>query len=43
MLFYREKMNFLDFFKNIPARVHWNINGLTIIEFIYILAIPRLY
>ena len=40
MLFYREKMNFLDFFKNIPTRIRWNINGLTIIEFIYILAIP---
>lgn len=40
MLFYREKMNFLDFLKNIPTRIRWNINGLTIIEFIYILAIP---
>lgn len=40
MLFYREKMNFLDFLKNIPPRIRWNINGLTIIEFIYILAIP---
>lgn len=33
-------MNFKDFFKGIPARMRWNINGLTIIEFIYILAIP---
>lgn len=33
-------MNFLDFLKNIPSRIRWNINGLTIIEFIYILAIP---
>ena len=40
MLFYREKMNFLDFLKNIPPRIRWNINWLTIIEFIYILAIP---
>lgn len=33
-------MNFKDFLKGIPARMRWNINGLTIIEFIYILAIP---
>lgn len=33
-------MNFLDFLKNIPPRIRWNINGLTIIEFICILAIP---
>lgn len=33
-------MNFLDFLKNIPTRIRWNINELTIIEFIYILAIP---
>lgn len=38
--FIREKMNFWDFLKGIPARIRWNINGLTIIEFIYILAIP---
>lgn len=33
-------MNFMDFLKGISARMRWNINGLTIIEFIYILAIP---
>ncbi len=38
--FYREKMNFKDFLKGIPPRLCWNINRLTIIELIYISAIP---
>lgn len=34
------KMKFLDFLKNIPPRLRWSVNGLTIIEFIYISAVP---
>lgn len=33
-------MKFLDFLRNIPPRLRWNINLLTIAEFVYILTIP---
>ena len=42
MYFFKDKgkMKFLDFLKNIPPRLRWSVNGLTIIEFIYISAVP---
>ena len=33
-------MKLLDFLRNIPSRLRWNINLLTIAEFVYILTIP---
>lgn len=35
-----KKMKLIEFLKGIPARLQWNLTGLTVIEFIYIAAIP---
>lgn len=40
VLLNRGKMKLLEFTKKIPARLQWNLSWLTVVEFIYIAAIP---